>query len=72
MDLLDDGVVDIPVAVSPIEAGTYYIQILVRGDPESIPYDTDPPEGFLLPEESFCGGALVINGPEATTGVHLG
>lgn len=72
MELLDGGVVDIPVSVSSIESGTYYLQVLVRGDPESIPYDTDPPEGLPLPGKSFCGGAIVIKAPEATTGAHLG
>lgn len=60
MDLLDGGTFGIPVPVSPIEAGTYYVQILVRGDPESIPFDTDPPGGLPLPGDSFCGGALVL------------
>lgn len=60
MDPLDEGAFSIPVPVSPIEAGTYYIQILVRGDPESIPFDTDPAGGLPLPGDSFCGGALVL------------
>lgn len=60
MDLLDDGVFSIPVPVSPVEAGTYYIQILVRGDQENIPYDANPAGGIPMPGESFCGGALVL------------
>lgn len=64
MDLLEDGVFSIPVPVSPVEAGTYYIQILVRGDQESIPYDTNPAGGIPVPGESFCGGALVLRALE--------
>lgn len=64
MDLLDDGVFGIPVPVSPVEAGTYYIQILVRRDLESIPYDTNPAGGIPVPGESFCGGALVLSALE--------
>lgn len=64
MDLLDDGVFSIPIPVSPVEAGTYYIQILVRGDQESIPYGTNPAGGIPVPGESFCGGALVLRALE--------
>lgn len=64
MDLLDDGVFCIPLPVSSIEAGTYYVQILVRGDQESIPYDADPPGGIPVPGDSFCGGALVLKALE--------
>lgn len=68
MELLDDGVFDIPVPVSSVEAGTYYIQILVRGDRGDIPYDIDPPGGLPLPGDSFCGGSLVLKALEETTG----
>eukprot|EP00903_Cladosiphon_okamuranus_P011055 g10437.t1 len=68
MDLLDDGVVSIHVPVSPVEAGSYYIQILVRGYPESIPYDTNPAGGIPVPGESFCGGALVLRALEENQG----
>lgn len=68
MELVDDGVFDIPVPVSPVDAGTYYVQILVRGDPRSIPYDTDPAGGLPLPGDSFCGGSLVLRAPEETEG----
>ncbi|CAM9317093.1 unnamed protein product [Ectocarpus sp. 12 AP-2014] len=64
MDVLEDGVFGIPVSVSPIEAGTYYVQILVREDLGRIPYDTDPAGGLPLPGESFCGGALVLRASE--------
>eukprot|EP00752_Nemacystus_decipiens_P009403 g8406.t1 len=64
MDLLGDGVFSIPMPVSPVEAGTYYIQVLVRGDQESIPYDSNPAGGIPVPGESFCGGALVLRALE--------
>lgn len=64
MDLLGNGVFGIPVPVSPIEAGTYYVQILVRDDQGSIPYDTDPAGGLPVPGDSFCGGALVLRALE--------
>lgn len=64
MDLLEGGVFGIPLPVSTIEAGTYYIQILVRGDQESIPYDADPAGGLPVPGDSFCGGALVLRAVE--------
>ena len=67
MKVLEGGVFDIPVSVSSVKAGTYYVQILVRSDPESIPYHEDPSGGLPLPGDSFCGAALVITAPENPT-----
>lgn len=69
MERVAEGVFDIPIPVSPIKPGTYYVQILVRGDPDGIPYDaTYPTDGFPLPGDSFCGGSLVLRAPEETGG----
>lgn len=68
MELLQDGVIEIPVPASTIEPGTYYLQILVHEDPESIPYDAEPGGGLPLPGDSFCGGSLVLRAPEETAG----
>lgn len=66
MELLDDGVVDIPIPVSPDKPGTFYVQVLVCHDPSSIPYDAEPVEGLPLPGASFCGGAVVLRAPDET------
>lgn len=63
MEPLEDGIYEIPVPVTPIEPGTYYIQVLVRRDPGTIPYDVEPAGGLPLPGESFCGGATVLKAP---------
>lgn len=67
MELLGNGAFDIPVVVPAIEAGTYYVQILVRGDAGDIPYDINPAGGLPLPGESFCGSAVVLRAPEETS-----
>lgn len=67
MELVEEGVFDIPVPVSPVKPGTYYVQILVRDDPGSIPYDAMySTDELRLPGGSFCGGSLVIRAPEET------
>ena len=66
MEDLENGAFDIPVSVSPVEAGTYYVQILVRGDPGNIPYDTEPAGGLPLPGGSFCGASLVLRAADET------
>lgn len=68
MELLDDGVFEVPVSLSTIESGTYYVQFLVRSDPGGIPYDTDPPGGLPLPGDSFCGAAVVLRAPDEAAG----
>lgn len=66
MEVLDDGIFDIPISVTPDEPGTYYVQIFTCCDPSSIPYDAEPADGLPLPGDSFCGGAIVLKAPEHT------
>lgn len=68
MELLDDGVVDIPIPSAPDEPGTLYVQVLVCNDPNSVPYDAEPAGGLPLPGNSFCGGAFVLKAPDETAG----
>lgn len=66
MELMDNGVVDIPIHVSPTKPGTLYVQCLLCRDPSTVPYDAEPAGGLPLPGKSFCGGAVVIKAPDET------
>ncbi|CAM9467492.1 unnamed protein product [Choristocarpus tenellus] len=73
MEIGDDGTIEIPVSLSTLDHGTYYLQFFVAGDAASIPYQTKPHEGLQLPGASFCGAALLLQAlpSEAFLGVSL-
>ncbi|CAM9330673.1 unnamed protein product, partial [Discosporangium mesarthrocarpum] len=61
MEIIDDGFFSIPVSLSSLDRGTFYLKVLVAGDPASIPYELEPQEGLELPGASFCGAAKVLH-----------
>ena len=53
MTRLADKSLRIPIFLSPLRAGHYYVQVLVRGDVETIPY-ASPSEDLDISSPDVC------------------